>query len=72
LRATFQGIEKVQYETTEVIVGTGQHTRKVLIRYYPDRKAAAPYVMGLAALEDFDVFLDFDRGKACLIPHEAR
>jgi hypothetical protein len=68
-RATFQEIEKVQYETTEVTIGMGQHARKVLIRYYPDRKAAAPYVMGLAALEDFDVFLDFDHGKACLIPH---
>ena len=67
-RATFQGIENVHYETTEVTLGAGSHALKRMIRYYPDRKAVAPFVMGSAALEDFNVFLDFDHGKACLLP----
>lgn len=67
-RASFQGIEEIHYQTTQVTLGTGSHAINRTIQYFPDRKAVAPYVMGSAALEDFDVFLDFDHGKACLLP----
>lgn len=62
------GIYKTRYFEQPTILGEGRLAHHLKMRVYPDYHAPFSYVLGMAALRDFNVYVNFKRRIACLEP----
>ncbi|TAM62264.1 MAG: hypothetical protein EPN49_04770 [Rhodanobacter sp.] len=62
------GIFKTRYFEQSTTLGEGRLAHHLKIRVYPDNHAPYSYVLGVAALRDFNVYVNFKRRLACLEP----
>ena len=67
-RADIVGIFKTRYFEQPTILGEGRLAHHLKMHVFPDYHAPYSYVLGLAALRDFNVYVNFKRRLACLEP----
>ncbi|MDA3835638.1 MAG: retropepsin-like aspartic protease [Spirochaetales bacterium] len=62
------GLLKARYFEQPTVLGKGRFAHHLKMRVYPDYHAPYGYVLGMAALRDFNVYVNFKRRVACLVP----
>lgn len=66
VRAT--GNVEAPFYPARITIGGLANEKDLTIPVFYDYKQTYPYVIGSDILQDYNIFLDFKKGKACLIP----